>query len=322
LGASDSAEAVGITKYDGVGNITGVSLFERHITIGSDDNGTVTNADLALYDFTTTEDIFFDVDGSNDLAACATGGCTDVEIYIKAGNTYQLGSGGNTTTHDIENNGTLALNGNTLRVSGSWDNNATTSSATSTVIFTSTGTVESIDETSATAASFYNLTLGEGSGTAVWSLDSDITVNNDLSVMYGSFFRNTSAIAIQKNLSTGANGVWSGVGTTTFSGSTAAIWSDATAGSQNIGNVVVDGTSKSVTLGGNVEAQSITIGADDTFDLSPTGYDITVNGNWVNNHTFNTRTGDVTFAATTLGNIITAGGSNFYNLRFNGAGGS
>lgn len=321
-GAANTNEAVGVTVYDGVGDITGINLYERHLSIGSDDAGTVTNAELGLYDFVNTEDIFFNVNGTNDLSVCATSGCADAELYIKTGNTYQPGTGGDVNTHDLENNGTFTLNGNTIRLSGSWDNNATTSLATSTVIFTATSTSESLDETGAVSPSFYNLTFGETSGTATWSLVTDIDVNNALTVSRGTLARGTHPITVAGNLATQANGLWTGVGTTTFDGTTAAVWSDASAGVQNIGNVVVDGTTKTVSLGSNVKAQSLTIESNDTFDLSPSNYDITLYGNWTNNNTFNARSGDVFFAGTSANQVITVGGDNFYNVTFNGGGGS
>jgi hypothetical protein len=676
-GAADANEAAAVTVYDGVGDISGLSLYERHLSIGSDDHTTVSNADLGLYDFTNTEDIFFDVDGGNDLSICATSGCADAELIILANNTYQPGTGGNVRTFDFENNGTFELNGNTMRVGGSWDNNATTSMATSSVIFTATTTqsaaapwydsqwpyripvtiqasqvdadmtdfpvyvdlsdlgasfftdvttdggdirvtqsdgitevprelvsidtsgdtgeiyfrassvssstdttfyiyygnssandyatnatygarnvwsngyravyhfqespsggapqyVDSTGNSSGTAVNmeagdkvagiagsaaavdgvnesiqtnfsqsllastwsiflndtgtqdacdgvmfsrgtsvsgmdagactdatrigyhwdnlaatawnwaggptyptsqwymaslvitpsqataythttggvntgsnvqthasstidnldfgwdsfgtarsfsgtmdearlsnvarsadwldaeyrnvsdastfydantaesyasstvavpytlddadgtldFYNLTFGETSGTSEWEIDDTLDVNNALAVSYGTLVRDSQSIMVAGNLTTNANGLWSGQGTTTFDGTVAATWSDSTASLQNIGRVVIDGTSKVVTLGTNVKAQSIYIGSNDTFDLSPSSRDVTVLGNWVNNNTFNARSGEVIFAATSTNKTITTGASSFYDLTFNGAGGS
>ena len=319
-GAPDANEAVGVTKYDGVGDITGINLFERHVSIGSDDLATVTNSDLSKYDFTNTEDIFYDVNVSNVLTVCATTGCGDAELYIKALNTYQPGSGGTINTSYFENNGTFKLNGNTMRVSRSWDNKATTSLATSTVIFTATSTSETLNETGAVAPAFYNLTFGETAGTAVWTLGSTLDVNGNLAVTYGTLARNSRTLTLAGNLTVGANGLWSGIASTTFDGTLSSTWIDSSAGVQNIGKVIVDGTTKVVTLGSNAKAQSITIGADDIFDLSSGNRTLTLYRNWKNNNTFNAQNGTVNFAATTT-RVISVKGNDFYNLTFSGVGG-
>jgi hypothetical protein len=116
--------------------------------------------------------------------------------------------------------------------------------------------------------------------------------------------------------------VWTGIGTTTFDGTTGALWNDASVALQNIGKVVIDGTLKTVTLGDDAKAQSLTIGSDDTFDASSSHYDITVFRNWINNNTFTARQGTVFFAATTTGRVVTAGGDNFYDVVFSGIGGA
>lgn len=322
-GAATSSEAVAVTKYDGVGNITGMNLYQRHLSIGSDDLATITNANLGLYDFTNTEDIFYNIDATNDLSICTTPtGCTDAEVIIKAGNMYQPGSGADISTHDFENNGTLRLNGNTMRLTGSWDNNATTSLATSTVWFTATSTSETLDETGAISPSFNTLRFGLSTSTATWTLGSTLDVNGTLTISGGTFARNSRAITLAGNLSNAQNGVWTGIGTTTFDGATGANWTDASVALQNIGRVVIDGTTKTVTLGDDAKAQSLTIGGDDTFDASSSDFDVTVFRNWINNNTFNARNGTVFFVATTTGRIITAGGDNFYDMTFSGVGGA
>lgn len=320
-GASDATEAVGVTKYDGVGDISGMDLFERHLSIGSADLATVSNANLALYDFTNTEDVFFDVNVGNDLTVCATTGCAGAELIVKAGNTFQSGSGGDIVTNYFENNGTLKLNGNTMRVIRSWDNNATTSLATSTVIFTATSTSETLDETGALNPAFYNLTFGETSGTATWTLGSTLDVNNTLEVTYGTLARNIRSLTLGGNLTTGVNGLWTGVASTTFDGTLSSVWTDSSAGVQNIGKVIIDGTTKTVTLGSNAKAQSITVGANDIFDLSSGGRTLTVYRNWRNYNTFNAQNSTVNFAATTT-RVIYTKGNDFYNLTFSGVGGA
>src|SRR3990167_8507855 len=48
--ASSEDRAVAVTKYDGTGDITSVELIEGRLSLGSADNQTLTNADIATYD--------------------------------------------------------------------------------------------------------------------------------------------------------------------------------------------------------------------------------------------------------------------------------
>ncbi len=320
--ATATDEAVAITQYDGTPDVSGMRLQKRHLSIGSDDYATISNSEIELFDFTDNENIFFDVDAGNDLTMCADLGCTDASIYILPYNTYDPGTGGNATMHDFRNYGTFTAGANTIRVGGSWDDNATTSLTTSSIIFTATTTTEFIDTTGASTTGFNNLTLGETSGTATWNASSTLDINGNLNVTYGTFSRGTTSLTIAGNLTTGTSGTWSGMGTTTFDGTNPSTWTDQNATVQNIGRTVVDGTAKTLLLGSTTTLQSLTIGADDTFDASATGHTVSVYTDWINNNTFTARTGKVIFIATTTNRIITAGGDAFYNLNFEGVGGT
>jgi Domain of unknown function (DUF2341) len=331
-GAAETAEAVGVTKYDGTGNISGMVLYERHLTLGSTDNQTITNANLSQYDNSISsvggeEDVFHEVDAGNDLVACAQTGCGDVELWIKAGTTYRpdSASGGNVTTNDIEINGTLTADGNIFRIAGSWDSNAIFNKDTSTIIFTATSTVETIDFTGASSTAFTNLTMGETSGTARWNLLSPIDVTGTLNITYGSLSQNvTRSITIGGDLTIGASGLFDkgGLASTTFNGAGSRVWTDNTATKQDMGEVRIDGTSKTITLGSNVRVTDLVIGSDDILNASGSNYAIDVYGHWTNNNVFTAQAGTVTFRATTTGRTIAAGTSSFYNMTFNGVGGN
>lgn len=320
-GANDTNEAVAVARYDGVGNMSGLRLYEQHVALGSDDATTTpfTNASIGLYDYTQDEDLFYDVSG-NVLNMCTDVGCGNSELYIMASSTYA--PGGDALLNNIENNGTFTMGGHTFMVARSWDNNATTSSATSTVVFVATSTTETIDETGAHSPSFYNLTFGTTTGTATWNLSTALDINNGLTVTRGTLARGAQALTIGGSLTNAANGFWTGVGTTTFDGSGTDTWTDSNAVLQNVGRVVVDGTSKTIQLGTNVKGQSIYIGTDDIFDASTLSHDVTILGDWINNNTFVARSGEVIMAATTTNRTITAGGDAFFDLTFSGAGGS
>lgn len=324
-GAATTSEAVAVFKYDGVGTSTGVALYEQHLTIGSDDNQTITNADLALYDSSVSgdEDIFFDVDGANDLTVCATAGCAFANLYIAANNFYQPDSGGsgNVEAHDVVIDGTLSGDANTIVVEGSWYNNYSFEGDTSTVVFAATSSSEFVDSTSAATSSFTTLTFGQ-SGSASWELSSDLTVLSTINIANGSVNASSSDLFLGGNLSIGVNGSFAkGSGTTTFNGSGSSVWSDASSPKQDMGVVVVDGTSKTISLGSSVAATNVTIGADDTLNLTGSGYTLTMYGSFDNQGTF-TGNGTALFAATTTGHTIDVGSSNFYNLSFNGVGGN
>jgi Domain of unknown function (DUF2341) len=320
-GTGNSNEAIGVTRYDGQGNVTGMTLFERHLTLGSDDATTtpLTNTDIGLYDFTNSEDLFFNVT-SGTLSVCADAGCADARLHIKAGTYYT--PGGRFVTHDFQNNGFFTAGSFTHEINGSWDNNATTTMTGSTVVFAATTTTESIDNTGAPSIAFNNVTFGTTTGSGTWTLGSTLDVDGNLTVARGTLARASAAITVAGNLSNEANGVWTGIGTTTFDGNAAATWRDQNGTLQNVGRVVVDGTSKIVTLAGNVAAQSITIGTNDTLDASTSNFDITTYGSWNNQNNFVARSGEVFFAATTTSRTITTTGDAFFDLTFSGSGGS
>ncbi len=319
-GAADSGEAVAVSRYDGQGDMSGMDLFERHLTLGSNDATTtpLTNADIGLYDFTNTEDIFFDLSGAT-LTMCADAGCSDAELYVQAGTYYE--PAGAFVAHDFENNGYFTAGAYTHEINGSWDNNATTTMTGSTVVFAATSTTESVDNTGAVTPTFDNIRFGTTTGNGTWTLESELDVNGDLIVDNGTLARGTTSMLVAGDLTTGTSGFWSGIGTTTFDGADAANWSDQNAVIQNVGNVVVDGTNKVVILAGDAAAESIIIGADDTLDVSVSNYDLTVYGDWTNQNNFLARAGTVFFAATSSGQAITSAGDAFYDLSFVGING-
>ncbi|NOY71716.1 MAG: hypothetical protein GXP14_04970 [Gammaproteobacteria bacterium] len=184
-GALNAREAVAVSKYDGTGNITGVELIENHLTIGSDDNQTLTNADLSQYDNSVSGDgdIFHEVNTLNDLTVDITGSLTVERLYIKSGNTYQ--PSGNVSTRDLEINGTLIADSNNINLSGSWDNNAIFTAGTSSVNFTAGSGTETVDSSGATTADFYNINFNNTGGTAIYQLESILNVSNDLTISDG-----------------------------------------------------------------------------------------------------------------------------------------
>ena len=76
-----------------------------------------------------------------------------------------------------------------------------------------------------------------------------------------------------------------------------------------------------MTLGGNVGAQTVTIGSDDSLNSSGSGYNMNVVQGWSNANLFIPQNGTVTFLGTTTATIV-QGSSPFNNLSFVGTGGN
>ncbi len=319
-GAADANEAVAIATYNGVGNMTGLELTKRHVTLGSASAATTTNANFAGYDNADDEDIFFTIGGSNLFTLCVESSCADAILTVKSGTQYLPGA--NTTLVTLKNFGVFSPATNTVRINGIWNNQGTFNEDTSTVIFTAT-TSSSTLVTATSTFRFHNVTFGETTGSSTWLITKPVTVAGNLAINFGTLARGTSTLDLRGNLSIGVSGALSGLATTTFAGTGSHTWSDAkpSASSSNVGNVVIDGTAKTITLAGNVGAESVVIGTDDTLNSSGSGYNITVYQNWVNNNSFVAQNGTVSFVGTSTGLTI-QGSSAFNNLTFGGVGGS
>lgn len=316
--ASGTDEAVGVTTYDGSGDISGMQLSKRHLTIGSNDVPTVTNTQLALYANGANEDIFYSAGGVNSINLCAEITCTDARLRVLSGSTYAPGT--DTAVINFQNNGTFAPATSTFRISRVWQDLGVFTPSLSTVIFTATSS--SYTPSNATSSlTFNNVTFGETSGVATWTVTKPLIAHGNLTINQGTLARGTQAVNIAGNLSLGTNGFMTGLSTTTFDGIGSNTWGDAKtlASSTNIGNVVVDGTTKTITLAGNVGVESLLIGSDDTLNSSGSGFNINVVNNWTNTNAFIPQSGTVTFVGTTTGTIA-RGTSAFNNLTFSGVG--
>lgn len=100
-GANKDDKAVAVTKYAGSGDITGVKLFAEHIVIGSNQNTSISNSDLAQYDYSNDDDIIFEASTSGGSGCnggtMPTGGgfCSDSggvlsqdRVYVDSGDTW------------------------------------------------------------------------------------------------------------------------------------------------------------------------------------------------------------------------------------------
>lgn len=324
-GAADANEAMAVTVYDGIGDVTGMKLFDRHITIGSDDVSTTTNTHLGHYDLSGSgdDDIFVELDAGDNITATSTGsGFDDVELYVLNNGAFRPSSTTNETVtlHDIEIDGNFFADGSTVNIVGSWDNNGIFDEGSSSFVFTATSTQEVIDSLGeVSSTTFNNVTFGQTSGSATWSPYSTLDVDGNLNIDYGTLKPTSTAITIAGNFTINTNGVFDkGTATTTFDGSGTSVWTDNGSPTSDMGSVVIDGSTKTVAFGSTVAATDIIIGANDQLDASGTNEDIIVYGSWTNNNVFVPRQGEVFFRASSTGIVIDDGSSGFYDLTFDG----
>lgn len=198
---ADTNEAVAVAKYDGTGDISGIKLFQRHLTIGSDDNQTITNANLASYDNSVSadEDIFFDVSVGNDLTVDSLGSYTDERLYIVAGNTFRPASGGgaDVTTVHVENDGTWSADSNVITVNGNWQNDGTFTAGTSSLTMNSTTTGRTLSGAMTGSSAFYDLTFN-GSGGA-WSFSAAAETDRDFIITAGTVTAPSGNLTVARN---------------------------------------------------------------------------------------------------------------------------
>ena len=247
-GAATAADrAVAVTKYDGSGDITDVTLFKEHLTIGSVDNQTISSHEMSYYDNSVSgdADVFFDID-AGDLIVDDTSFSSQEELYICTGDTFRPSA--DVTTNNIEIVGTLTANGNTINVSGSWANNGTFTQATSTVNFNGS-TSQTIGGSAATT--FNNITVA---ASAIVTTSSNSTINKTFTVnSLGSFSAFGGTITMATTGWTISN-----LGTLAFSGLTIS----ETPSSQSSASYTING--------------ALTVALDKT--LAPTSGTITMGG--------------------------------------------
>jgi len=185
---ASSSQAVAVTKWTS-GNITGVELIEGHLSIGSDQRNTITNANLGDYDSSiSSKRTFHDVNGTI-LTVDADAKVNGEELYIKGGNTFQPNSSNGDTinTHDIEINGTFDLDRNVITASGSWDNNGLFIANTGSVSFTGIG-AETISNVASVGygSHFYHLKIKSPGGTGTVTLnDVDVVASGQVKIEAG-----------------------------------------------------------------------------------------------------------------------------------------
>ena len=192
------------------------------------------------------------------------------------------GSGGGWTfasgDHKISNNftiiqGTVTSTSGSLYVGGNWSNSGTFNHNTGTVVLDASSGTKTINTGS---LSPFNILILDGS--AVWQLStSALDVDSDLNLNSGTLEAGSQDIKISGDLSISSGFTFiKGTGTTTFDGAGTNIWTDNNTTKQDMGNVLISGSSKTINLGSSVKATKLVVGSGSVFN--PESYTFTITG--------------------------------------------
>lgn len=340
-----TTDANTFTVTDGLTNATSVDLYLGKVAIGNNNSSTTLNSDICKqsnYPTTTDNLLFCSV---NNITATS-----GVEVHILQNKKYDTGIGATLTTQGAGGDlhlstssqatlsATTTISGNVtissgatstiyatttlinVSVGGNWTNSGNFTANTSTVTFTATASGKTI---TTGGSPFYNLTF-DGSG-GEWTLQDALDVNNNLNLTAGTLIASSQNINIAGDLTLASGGYFTkGTGTLTFDGSTAKTWTDNNATKQDMGSVIIDGSSKTINLGSDVKITKLTIGLDDTFGAESYTFTITGLGTGASRPflinsggTFNASTSLAEFIATSTTDIES---TTYYNLKLNQAG--
>jgi len=210
--------------------------------------------------------------------------------------------------------GTVNLSSATTSVGGNFINSGTFNHNSGTVVLTATS-----QKTLNPGNSAFNNLILNGQG-GIWQLSSNLQSKN-LNIEKGTLSASTSDITLTGNFVIASQGAFQkGTGNFTFAGTGTSTISDQTLTKQDLGNLIVDGTSKTLLLNSEIKLTNLTIGSDDILDVSSNNYQISCLGSFANNGTFNSRSGTVKFIGSGQ-NQIKIGNSTFYNIIFENASG-
>ncbi len=299
--------AVAVAKFMGAGSLSNMELSRRWLTLGdlTQTGETISNADLGLIDYrnetsgATSTSIFHNVDASGNLTLCASTllPCPDASLAVLSGTTWRPQSTGSVTNtmyaHVIE--GETNADANIIKISGDWRNSGIFTPGTGRTVFNATSSVHTIDNTGASQYKFNDVTFGESATTATWQTTTPLYLNGSLAINYGTLSPGAQPLSIESSLSIGANGKFTkGTATTTFLGVPVATWSDLSSGGQDLGNILIDGSPKSLSLSSGVHATNVTIASGDTLFFGVNT--LSLSGSFENDGTVNGGTGKLLMA--------------------------
>jgi hypothetical protein len=165
----DSAESTAITTYSAA-PVTGLVLNANTLTIGGNQDTSVSLTNLNAYDCTEDEDIMYQAASSHlkvegdSCFGSTTNSYTSEKISILSGDTLAVGTSETVTTYDLDNAGTITSTGNaTYNVARNWANTGTFTPATSTVTLNG---ADSSTQTLSGTTTFNNLSASTSSNSA------------------------------------------------------------------------------------------------------------------------------------------------------------
>ncbi len=323
-GVADASEATSIFKYDGSGAITGLVLNAATLTVGSNDNATLTLTDFNHYDQSDDEDILYTTTTGTVVTVDSA---NDQTINIRTGNTLSIGSLEGLVAHNIDIDGGLTTSG-TIAIDGNWD-------ATGGTVTPSGGTVTfngSLDQNIITGnRPFPNIVFNNTGGAADDDLivDGILDINGTLTVTDGELDlgTNSAEILISGNWLMGGSGsLIAGISTVTLDGNTdQTLQSDG----QNFYNLVINNTgaggSDDIVLPNDdlniLGTLTITDGDLDASALTPGGAAILVSGNMLigAGGSFTSGTSELALVGSS-DQTVTTNGQPLYRLRINNIG--
>jgi hypothetical protein len=279
-GVTDANESTAVTKYLSGITISGMVLNQNVFSVGSDDNQSLTVANLGLYDYDSgsdggDENVMHTANSSVLKVEGGANSYSDETISILPGNTLIISETETLETHNLGNGGTLSSGGNsTYTVSGSWNNTGTFSASSSTVTFTSIATETLNSGGIGLGNHFYNL-IHSGSGELQLSTYG-IDVQGNFQNTGGIFNTNGQNQNFAGNFTLGSGATYTKGGTLTFDGNTN--YNDFTATIQNIGTVIMSGSSVTLLSSMTVDTLNVSTG---TFTLGNSGYTLKLSGTGV-----------------------------------------
>ncbi len=255
-------------------NMTGIAMYTNKIVLSHQTSGPMTNALLVTAAGSADDDIHYTNSGSNITFA------NGYELFIETSKTYTPGA--NVTVDDIDINGTFTMGSNSVTVNGTWDATGGSFSSSGTVTFAAT----SAKTITSNGQSFSSVTFNGVGGS--WTPQDTMTVSSAFTLTNGTFDQGTVALNVGGTftLTSGTFTKSSNASALTFNG-TGNI-ADNTAGLQDLGAVVIGGSSvtRTVTSTSGIKMTSLTINSGNTFDLGGKNFTFSSAAAVTNNGTF------------------------------------
>lgn len=163
--ASSEDVSTAVTTYSDEGLVQGMVLNTHTLSIGSDENRSLTLGDLAKYDY--DQDSTHVIHSSNGSPATLVANYySDEVVQILSGNTLTIDAAETLTACDVLIGGTLISDGaSNYNISGNWTNSGTFTAGTSTVNLNGT-TKQTLSGTLNGGSAFYDLHITNISGSS------------------------------------------------------------------------------------------------------------------------------------------------------------